>query len=188
MSHDPALEAHEHHEMAEESAHAHNPFISRVSATVAVLALLAATVGSLETIEAGSAITASSDAVLAQEKATDAWGEFQADSLKRHIYGIAADQHGSDAPRYAAVVAQQQAAQKQIQAQAQDDEKDRDARQAASMLHETRHHWLTGAATLLEIGIAISTLAIITHRRVFWYGSLVLGAGGLVLFGLAYIA
>ena len=31
-----------------------------------------------------------------------------------------------------------------------------------------RHHWLTGAATLIEIGIALSTVAIITRRRLFW--------------------
>jgi len=188
MSNDPALEAHEHHEMAEESAHAHNPFISRVSASVAVLALLAATVSSLETIEAGAAITSSSEAVLAQEKAADAWGEYQADSLKRHIYSIAADQQGPDAARYAGVAAQQQAAQKLIQGRAIADERERDAREAASLAHEARHHWLTGAATLLEIGIAISTLAIITRRRPFWYGSLALGAGGVALFALAYLA
>jgi len=39
MSHDPALEAHEHAEHAEHAAHARDPFISRVSITVAVLAV-----------------------------------------------------------------------------------------------------------------------------------------------------
>src|ERR1700751_2044806 len=117
MTHDPALEAHEHAEHAEHAAHANDPFISRVSITVAILALLAATVGSLETVEAGSAITSSSEAVLAQDKATDTWGEYQADSLKRHIYGIAADERTADAPRYASVVAQQQATQKKVMAE-----------------------------------------------------------------------
>ena len=56
-----------------------------------------------------------------------------------------------------------------------------------SARHEARHHWLTGAATLLEIAIAICTVAIITRRRMFWMGSIGLGAVGLVLFGLAYL-
>src|ERR1700729_3663492 len=89
MSHDPALEAHEHAEHAEHAAHAHDPFISRVSITVALLAVMAAAAGSLETVEGGRAITQSSEAVLAQDKATDSWNEYQADSLKRHMYEIA---------------------------------------------------------------------------------------------------
>src|SRR5580658_3253432 len=91
MSQDPALEAHEHAEHAEHAAHAKDPFISRVSITVAVLAVMAATAGSLETVEGGRAITESSAAVLAQDKATDSWNEYQADSLKRHMYDIAAE-------------------------------------------------------------------------------------------------
>ena len=86
---DPALEAHEHAEHAEHAAHEKNPFISRVSITVAVLAVMAASAGSLETVEGGRAITESSEAVLAQDKATDSWNEYQADSLKRHMYEIA---------------------------------------------------------------------------------------------------
>src|SRR5215469_9922275 len=101
MSHDPALEAHEHAEHAEHAAHEHDPFVSRVSITVAVLAVMAATAGSLETVEAGRAIALSSDAVLAQEKATDAWNEYQADSLKRHMYEIAAAGGGPKAQSWA---------------------------------------------------------------------------------------
>src|SRR5262249_20160010 len=94
MSHDPALEAHEHAEHAEHAAHEHDPCVSRGSITVAVLAVMAAAAGSLETVEAGRAIAFSSEAVLAQEKATDAWNEYQADSLKRHMYEIAAEEGG----------------------------------------------------------------------------------------------
>ena len=81
MVHDPALEAHEQAEGAEHAAEKRDPFITLVSITVAILAVLAATVGSLETIEAGGAITASSEAVLSQDKATDAWNEYQATGL-----------------------------------------------------------------------------------------------------------
>src|SRR5579863_2193735 len=97
---DPALEAHEHAEHAEHAAHEKDPFISRVSITVAVLAVLAATAGSLETVEGGRAITESSEAVLAQNKATDAWNEYQADGLKRHLYALAADNGGARARDY----------------------------------------------------------------------------------------
>ena len=188
MTHDPALEAHEHAEHAEHAAHEHDPFINRVSITVAVLAVLAATVGSLETIEAGGAITSSSEAVLAQDKATDLWDEYQADSLKKHLYGLAADAGGPKAAKYADTARDEVGKQDQVKDKALDAGKDRDKLLAASRAHERRHHWLTAGATMLEIGIAVCTVAIITHRRTFWVGSLALGVVGLTLSAIAYLA
>jgi hypothetical protein len=188
MTHDPALEAHEHAEHAEHAAHEHDPFISRVSITVAVLAVLAASIGSLETIEAGGAITSASEAVLSQDQATDLWNEYQAESLKKHIYGIAADAPGPKAQKYADTSKEEAAKQTEIKKKATEYEDERNKLMAASRTHEGRHHWLTGAATLLEIGIAICTVAIITRRRAFWLGSLALGLGGLGLTAVAFLA
>jgi hypothetical protein len=188
LTHDPALEAHEHLESAEHAGHAHDPFLAKVSITVAVMAVLAAGVGSLETVEAGRAITSSSEAVLAQDKATDAWDEYQADSLKKHIYDLAADNLGPNAERYRAEAKSDADKQAKVRKEAADNEKERDALLAASRKHEDRHHWLTGAATILEIGIAVSTMAIITRRRYFWLGALGCGAVGLALFAAGYLA
>jgi hypothetical protein len=187
MTHDPALEAHEHAEHAEHAAHANDPFISLVSITVAILAVLAAGVSSLETVEAGGAITSASEAVLSQDRATDAWNEYQADSLKKHIYGLAADAGGAKAGKYADTAKEQVTKQAEVKKQAQEDEAERDKLMGASRLHEHRHHWLTGAATMLEIGIAICTVAIITRRRHFWLGSILLAVVGLGLFAAAYL-
>ena len=104
MSHDSAMQAHEHTEHASHAAHAGDPFISRIAISVAALAVLAAVSGSLETLEGGRALTATSEAVLAQDRATDAWAEYQADSLKKHLYGVAADGGGPNAGRYRKLV------------------------------------------------------------------------------------
>ncbi|MDB5426680.1 MAG: hypothetical protein JWR43_655, partial [Phenylobacterium sp.] len=178
---------HEHAEHAEHAAHEHDPFISRESITIAVLAVLAASVGSLETVEAGGAITSASEAVLNQDKATDVWGEYQADSLKKHLYGIAADVGGPKAAQYQGTAKEQGAKQAELKKQAQEDEAERDKLLAASHVHERHHHWLTAAATLLEIGIALCTVAIVTRRRTFWLSSIGLGLLGLVLGGAAYL-
>ncbi|MDB5735425.1 MAG: hypothetical protein JWN16_2062 [Alphaproteobacteria bacterium] len=187
MSNDPALDAHEHAEHAEHAAHARDPFISRVSITIAVLAVMAAGAGSLETVEGGRAITQSSEAVLAQDKATDSWNEYQADSLKRHMYEIASVSGGPKAADYEKEIGKDREGQDKAREKAQEAEKDRDARLTESAVHEQRHHWLTGAATLIEIGIALSTVAIITSRRTFWFSAMGLGAVGAALFALAYI-
>jgi hypothetical protein len=187
MAHDAAFEAHEHAEHAEHAAHSQDPFISRVSITIAILAVMAAGVSSLETLEASGAITSASEAVLSQDKATDVWGEYEADSLKKHLYGLAADAGGAKAAQYQGTSKEQVAKQAELKKQAQDDEAERDKLLAASRVHEHRHHWLTAAATLVEIGIAICTVAIITRRKAFWLSSIALGLAGLALFGAAYL-
>lgn len=184
---DPALSAHEHREHAEHAAHEHDPFISQVSITIAILAVLAATAGSLETIEAGGAIIAANHAVLEQNKASDAWSEYQADSLKKHLYGIAADSGGANAARYRQIADEQKTTQLTIKAHAAESQRARDALLAEEREHEHRHHWLTLSATLLEVGIAVCTVAIITRRRAFWAGSMILGAGGLIMLALSYL-
>jgi hypothetical protein len=188
MSHDPALEAHEHAEHAEHAAHARDPFIAKVSITVAVLAVMAAAAGSLETVEGGRAITGSSEAVLAQDKATDSWNEYQADSLKRHMYEIASTTAGTKAADYAIEIGKDREGQAKARDKAREAEQERDQLLKDSARHEQRHHWLTGAATLIEIGIALSTVAIITARRTFWYSAIGLGLVGAVLFTIAYAA
>ncbi|MBV9330272.1 MAG: DUF4337 family protein, partial [Alphaproteobacteria bacterium] len=126
MTYDPAIEAHEHREHAEEAAREHDPFISRVSITVAVLAVLAAGAGSLETVEGGKALTSASEAALAQDMATDAWGEYQADSLKRHLYTIAALENGAHASEFNSEAAKQNTKQDGMRRRALSHEAERD--------------------------------------------------------------
>jgi len=187
MAHDPALDAHEHTEHAAHAAHEHDPFISQISITVAILAVLAAVAGSLETVEGGRALGAASEAVLKQDQATDYWNEFQADGLKRHIYTIASGSGGALASGYGKTAQKEGAKQAKDREKALDYEKERDALRRESQIHEGRHHWLTGAATLFEIGIAMSTVAIITRRHWLWYAATFFGVGGLVLLGTAYL-
>ncbi|WP_254600857.1 DUF4337 family protein [Caulobacter sp. S45] len=138
--------------------------------------------GSLETVQSATAINATSRAVLVQDKATDVWNEYQADSLKKHVYGIAADAPGPNAARYRKASADQVQAQNILRDKATAGEHERDQLVETAEAAEKRHHWLTAAAALLEIGIGVSSVSIITKNRLFWFGALALGLGGLVLF------
>jgi hypothetical protein len=185
-----ALEAHEHVEHAEHAAHEHDPFISRVAITVAVLAVLTAAAGSLETMEGEGSLAATSEAVLQQDRATDSWNEFQADSIKKHLYGIAArgaPAGSADGGYYKKQAKEYGETQDKLREKAEDNEKDRDRLLAASARHEERHRWLTGAATLFEIGIAMSTVAIITKRGWLWFAAIGFGGIGLALLAAAYL-
>ena len=179
------LEAHEH---AEHAAHAgSSPLIAQVTLTIAVLAVAAAVVASLETTEGDRTIVAKNDAVLQQNKATDEWNFFQAKSLKKNLYILAADQGGPKAAAYAKVAAKNAAEEAGIQKQAKALEAKRDFSSETAERHEWRHEWLTIASTLLHMSIAIATLAIILTRRWPWVTSMVLAAAGALLAAWVYI-
>ena len=182
-----ALDAHEQHERAEHAHHAQDSFVTRVSITIALLAVTAAIVGSLETVESATAINATSRAVLAQDKATDTWNQYQSASLKKHLYGLAADAPGPNAARYRKTSTDQVAAQAALSERAAAGEHERDQLVERAEAAETRHHWLTAAAALLEIGIGVSSVSIITKNRLFWFAALALGAGGLALFVTSWL-
>ena len=94
------MEVHEHAEHAEHAAHEKDSLLSQVTLTIAVMAVIAAIGGSLETTEGDKTIVAKNDAVLKQDQATDQWDEFEAKSVKKNLYQIAADQPGPKADVY----------------------------------------------------------------------------------------
>ena len=178
----------EHAEHAEHVAHLGDPFMTKVSVTIAFLAVLAASVGSFESIETAGVTVAKNEAVLAQNKASDNWNFYQARSMKKNLYEIAAANGGPKADDYATQAKRYGAEQDDIKKKAEDYERESEARLEASEGHEHRHHILTIAVTMLHISIAIATIAIITKgARWPWYGSIVLGVAGVATAAWAYV-
>lgn len=185
---DSPLEEMEAHERAHHASEGHDdPLINQVTMTIAILAVAAAVVASLETTEGDKAIIAKNDAVLAQNRASDAWAFYQAKSFKKNLYEIAAQQGGAKAADDAKVAARNQADQADIQKKAKALETDRDEASALAGRLEVRHGWLTIASTLLHMSIAIATLAIILRRRWPWLASIALAAGGAGFTAFAYL-
>ena len=180
------LEAHHHAQHAEHAAHDGDPLISRVTLTIAIMAVLAAVGGTLETTEGDKTIVAKNEAVLQQNQATDAWSFFQAKSIKKNLYALAADQNGPKSADYAKVAAQNGADQADISKKAKAFEEARDHWSEQAEVHERRHGRLTIASTLLHMAIAIATLAIILKRKWPWGTAMALTATGLALAVWAY--
>lgn len=186
-------ESYEHTEHAMHAGHevaGGNTFIGTVAMSIAVLAVVAATVGSLETLESGSAISAKNEAVLFQNKATDSWNFFQAKSLKKNMYDIAAATV-ADGPMKEDFLAKAKRYDDES-ADVQKEAKTLDAESTAKLgegdSHEHRHHILTVAVTLLHVGIALATISIVTGgKRWPWIVSLALGLGGLAGTAYAYL-
>jgi hypothetical protein len=180
----------EHAEHAEHAAHSGDPFLPIVAITIAILAVIAAFIGSLETIETAATIDAKNEAVLFQDKATDSWNFYQAKSLKKNLYEIAASLAGpgDKADGFTKQSKKYDSDQKSIELQAKTQEDLREQELKSSEKHEHRHQILTIAVTLLHISIAIATIAIVRPgTRWPWYAALTLGALGSLGAAFAYL-
>jgi hypothetical protein len=178
----------EHAEHAHHAAEAGDPFLTRVSVTIALLAVMTAFVGSLETLETSGVTVAKSEAVLAQNKATDSWNFFQAKSMKGTMYQLAADASPDRRDAYLKEVARYKKEQDDIQKEATAKEHEAETQVHEGERHEKRHHILTVGATLLQISIAIATISIIMRgQRWPWYVAVALGTVGAATAASAYL-
>jgi len=187
MSEELPTEHFEHAEHAEHAAHEGTPFLLTVSVTIAILAVVAASIGSLETVETAATLSDQNAAVLLQSQTSDQWAYFQAKSIKKGLYELAARQaagkteFSDEAKRYdresADIHARAEGLEREVEHKLQDAER-----------HERRHHVLTIAVTLLHVAIAITTIAIVTRgRRWPWHAGLALGVAGVALAAYAYV-
>jgi len=181
------MEAHESAEKAQEAVESKDTLLSQVTLTIAVLAVVTAATSSLENTETAATITAFSKAVLAQDRATDQWNFFEAKSMKKNLYAIAADQGGPKAAAYAKIAAQNGADEAGVKKKAEAFEAIRKKWGDDAEVHERRHGRLTIASTLLHMAIAIATLAIILHRRWPWLAAMALSAAGVGIGVWAYL-
>ena len=185
---DSPTEPFEHAEHAEHVAHLGDRFLMQVSVTIAILAVVAATIGSLETIETAATIGDKNAAVLIQNKATDNWNFYQAKSIKKNMYEIAAAGGGPSAADFKAQAQRYGADQEALLAKGEALERDTDAKLRDSERHERRHHLLTIAVTFLHVAIAVATISIIMRgQRWPWRASIGLGTIGSLLAAYAYL-
>jgi Domain of unknown function (DUF4337) len=156
-------------ELQEQAEHAHAPFDKRVAATMAILAAVLAIVavfGHLFTTEE----------LLKQQKASDQWSYYQAKSIRRYTSEFARDVFQSQnnaalSQTYAKNIEKYRKDDEEIQKEAQALEKESESKgQQALRLHF--------GEVFLEIGIVLASLAILTKRAAFWFGSITLGAAG----------
>ncbi len=163
------------HEKAHEEKEHHHPgssFSSKVALTSAFLAVFAA-------IAALLAGHHSNEAMIEQIKASDHWSYYQAKGIKSAILSSRADllsEMGRPVdPKMAEKLENYKKDQEEISEKAKEKE-------AESAQHLSIHQVLARAVTFFQIAITISAIAVLTHRKKFWYVSL--GFGGVGLFSL----
>jgi hypothetical protein len=167
------------HELQEHAEHAkHDPSLAPVSLTMAVLAVVVATVSLL-------GHRTSTEEVVLQNKVTDQWGYYQAKNIRRH-----SDEQIADLASILATKDSETASkfQEKYRAEAEryrDEQKELDAKakeleQEADLTHHKTDRFDL-AEVFLEIALVITSITLLSGRRLFWYLGLLFGTAGIVL-------
>ena len=152
------------------------------------MAVIGATIGALGETEAAHTFVEKNEAVLAQAKASDAWANYQADSIKKHVYDLGAMLAAApDAVQRLKDQSDKFAKeQPDIQATARKFERDVAEDGEKAERHFARHHTLAVAEGIVHAAIAGASIALLARRPALWWGSLAVTAAGIVVAIAAY--
>jgi hypothetical protein len=173
------MSSEELHELHEHAEHAkHNPSLAPVSLTMAVLAVLVAIVSLL-------GHRAATEAVLNQSKASDQWAYFQAKNIRGHedklFTDLTAVASASDPEAlarvregYIAEAEKYKDDQKEIESEA------RKLEQEVALEQRKANRFDLGEV-FLEIALVITSITLLSGKRVFWQFGLCFGTVGIVV-------
>jgi hypothetical protein len=179
------VETHELKESLDEAAEGGEgkgpQWIMLLSLSTAVIAVLAAIGSLLSGSYANDAIVQKNDAILHQSKADDAWGYYQAKSIKAALFAVQQD------PKWQADSARERRESEETQKRAQEEEKLVTERDEMSERSLHVHHQFAKSVTIFQVAIALAAIAALTRRKPMWWVSLGMGALGVVFFALGLL-
>jgi hypothetical protein len=166
------------HEQLEESAReSQDRWILRVALTAALLAVFAA-------ITALLAGHYANEAMIEQIQASDQWAYYQAKGIKSSVIESRIDllrELGKEVN-----VKDNEKANQYKEDQKEIDKKARE-KEKLSEEHLSLHNMLAKGVTIFQVAIAICAISALTKRKWLWFGSIVLGLIGAVLFLITFI-
>ncbi len=172
------MEANEAQELQEHAEHgSHESAMRPVAFTMSVLAVMVA----VTTVLGHRTHT---EAVLDQNKATDQWNEYQAHKIRANDTALATDLLSvvtiSDKNAAAKIEKSYADHQAKWADQTKDDKEKADALETKVEQAEARANRFDLAEALLEIGLVITSVTLLTRSRVYWYLGIVFSIAGIV--------
>jgi len=169
-------EIHELHEHAEHARE--HPETAPVTLTMAVLAVLVATASLL-------GHRAHTEEVILQNKVTDQWNYYQAKKLRQHFdeqfAGLAGIVTSKDAEAAAKLQEQSRGeAERYKEDQKELEAKGHELEQEFSRTQRKADRFDLGEV-FLEIALVITSITLLSGRRIYWHLGLLLAAGGIVV-------
>ncbi len=169
-----------------EEEHEDRRFLTRVSLSTALVAVIAA----LAALQAGStvneALLRKNDAIASSGEAFDGWAQYQAKGIKADLLKaqkqmlISLDRVpppvlDDDIARY-----QKEQAEISERSRQKEEQAKRHNEEAGHLVH--RHHRYASSVALLQIAVALSAIAALARNRPMWILSLLLAAAGAAAF------
>jgi hypothetical protein len=172
-------------ELQEHAEHgAHEPSLAPVTLTMAIFAVLVAAVSLL-------GHRAHTEELLLQTKATDQWAYYQAKDIRRRSYEVFLDEMALVAPqntdlggklkeKYSQEVARYAKEQGEIEAEAKQAENE-------VAIERRRADRFDLGEVMLEAGLVICSITLMTRKRMFWQSGMILGLIGLGIAGAGFL-
>jgi hypothetical protein len=166
-------------ELQEHAEHAkHDPSLAPISVTMAILAVVVAVVTLL-------GHRAHTEEVVLQAKSSDQWAFYQAKNIRRHEDEIFSDLTSVEATTDAAAVSKlrekysgEAARYKDEQKEIEDKAREMEAEVATERNRADRFDL---AEVFLEVGLVITSITLLSGRRIFWWLGILLGVVGIVI-------
>ena len=164
-------------ELQENAEHGReNPSLAPISVTMAILAVCVAVVSLL-------GHRAHTEEIVSQARASDQWSYYQAKNIRRHNYEMGVDmmsmvefkdkaQADKVRGKYQKEAERYTKEQAEIEEHAKELEKD-------SALQQRKANRFDLGEVFLEIALVISSLALLSRKRLYWYLGIVSGFAGL---------
>jgi hypothetical protein len=161
-----------------------HPSLAPISVTMAILAVCVAVVSLL-------GHRSHTEELLAATKASDQWAYYQAKNIRRNNYEMGVDllalvefkdkqQAEKVLEKYHQQVDRYTKEQAEIEDRAKELEKE-------SALAQTKANRFDFGEVFLEVALVITSIALLTRKRVFWMLGMLLGAGGLVVAATGFL-
>jgi hypothetical protein len=161
-----------------------HPSLAPISVTMAILAVCVAVVSLL-------GHRAHTEELLSATQASDQWAYYQAKNIRRNNYEMGVDllalvefkdkqQAEKVLEKYHQQVDRYTKEQAEIEEKAKELEKE-------SALAQTKANRFDFGEVFLEVALVITSIALLTRKRVFWVLGVLLGAGGLVVAATGFL-
>lgn len=170
------MEPEEIAEFSKEMREAGEQSLTHVSLIISVLAVLVAMVTVLSHRE-------HTEAVLSQARATDQWNEYQARRIRQFEVGLAADaltlSPSASSPAAQIKLSDYKQRQAKVQEQLNDDSREARAHEGEVTVAEKRAARFDLGEALLQIGVVLASITLLTKRMRYVAIALILGLGGI---------
>jgi hypothetical protein len=171
-------------ELQEHAEHAkHDPTLAPVSLTMAVLAVLVAVVTLL-------GHRAHTEEVVLQAKSSDQWAYYQAKNIRRHEDELFVDLTSAQATTDAAAMGKLREKYSGEASRYKDEQKEIEDKahemEAEVTTERNRADRFDLAEVFLEVGLVITSITLLSGRRIFWSLGLIVGALGIAVASTAF--